>query len=320
MSKKVYIGVGHGGKDPGALGNGFKEKDLALDISRACGDYLAAHGVEVMLSRYTDETESLADKIKECNAYAPTLALDIHINAAGGDGAEVFQSKFSTYDDMLARNVYDEILKIGQNGRGIKVRLTKDGKRDYFGFVRDVRCPSILVEPAFIDSKDVQIIDTPAEREAMGIAIAKGVLKTLGINEKPTTPEKPKLSVDEVAKKVLRGDYGNGAERRKRLEAEGYNYDEVQNRVNEIKGNSSASKPPKPAPIEPNDTVIVNGYGNGASSGKGNRTKENYKNKKMRVVKIVKDAKLPYACSVIMDKSNKAVTGYFAAEQVVKKV
>lgn len=41
-------------------------------------------------------------------------------------------------------------------------------------------------------------------------------------------------SIDEVARRVIRGDYGNQPERQQRLEAEGYNYREVQNRVNQL--------------------------------------------------------------------------------------
>ena len=41
-------------------------------------------------------------------------------------------------------------------------------------------------------------------------------------------------SVDEVAREVIQGKWGNGNERKQRLEAAGYNYTEVQNRVNEI--------------------------------------------------------------------------------------
>lgn len=41
-----------------------------------------------------------------------------------------------------------------------------------------------------------------------------------------------KKSIDEIARLVIRGDYGNYPERKERLEAEGYNYREVQNRVN----------------------------------------------------------------------------------------
>ena len=49
-----------------------------------------------------------------------------------------------------------------------------------------------------------------------------------------TTTETNKKSIDEVARLVIRGDFGNQPERQKRLEAEGYNYREVQNRVNQM--------------------------------------------------------------------------------------
>lgn len=44
----------------------------------------------------------------------------------------------------------------------------------------------------------------------------------------------PKKSIDEVAKDVIAGKYGNYPERKERLEAEGYNYNEVQARVDEM--------------------------------------------------------------------------------------
>lgn len=177
---KVFLGVGHGGADPGAVANGIKESYANLEVAKACADVLEAHGVEVMLSRTSDITEDLTDRIRECNAFNPDLAADIHHNAGGGDGAEVFHARNNSYDDALAKNILDEIEKIGQNSRGLKTKLTSSGA-DYFGFIRQVKCPSVLVECAFLDSKDVKIIDTPEERKVMGTAIAKGFLKTLGI-------------------------------------------------------------------------------------------------------------------------------------------
>ena len=189
MAKKVYLGIGHGGKDPGAVAFGRKEKDMALDIAKACRDELVRHGVEVMLSRESDVSENLASRIKECNAFAPDLAADIHLNAGGGDGAEVYHSKADTSDDILARNILDEMTKIGQNSRGLKVKLLANGN-DYFGFVRQIKCDSVLVECAFLDNKnDVQIVDTLEERRVMGVAIAKGILKTLNINYKEPVKE-----------------------------------------------------------------------------------------------------------------------------------
>ena len=43
-----------------------------------------------------------------------------------------------------------------------------------------------------------------------------------------------KKSTDEIAREVIQGKWGNGADRKTRLEKAGYNYREVQNRVNEM--------------------------------------------------------------------------------------
>ena len=83
---KVFIGVGHGGKDSGATGNGFLEKDLNLSIALACNEVLQQHGVDTLMSRTKDENDDLNEEARECNAYAPDLAVDIHNNAGGGDG------------------------------------------------------------------------------------------------------------------------------------------------------------------------------------------------------------------------------------------
>ena len=186
---KVYIGVGHGGSDPGAVANGFKESNLNLAISLGTKPELERHGVTVKISRTTDTDKELTERIKECNAFNPDLALDIHNNAGGGDGAEVYYYSGGGTSKILAQNVLDEIVKIGQNSRGLKTKLNDSGK-DYFGFIREVNAPSVIVECAFVDNKtDIQIIDTTAEQKKMGVAIAKGILKTLGITYKETDIE-----------------------------------------------------------------------------------------------------------------------------------
>ena len=185
MAKKVFLGVGHGGSDPGAVANGLKEKDVNLTVALACRAELERHGVEVLISRTVDGADPLTERIKECNAFGPDLALDIHHNAGGGDGAEVFYHYKGGTSKVLAQNVLDAIVATGQNSRGLKVKLNAQG-RDYFGFIRQTAAPAVIVEGAFLDNKkDVQFIDTAAEQAAEGVAIAKGVLKTLGIAWRP---------------------------------------------------------------------------------------------------------------------------------------
>lgn len=182
--KKVFLGVGHGGADPGAMAGNIREKDLNLGIALACRAELERHGVQVLMSRTKDENDILSDEIKECNQYKPDLAVDIHNNAGGGDGFEAYYSLLKTVNGVksqeLASKIEAEVKAIGQNSRGIKTKANSSGQ-DWFGFVREPRCPSILVECAFVDSKDVQIVDAPAKQANMGVAVAWGILKTLGI-------------------------------------------------------------------------------------------------------------------------------------------
>ena len=178
---KVFIGVGHGGSDPGAVANNTKEKDLNLSIALACRDMLVRHGVSVKMSRTKDENDALSEEIRECNAYGPDLAVDIHNNAGGGDGAETFYHYGGGTSKTLAENILGEIVKVGQNSRGAKIRKNNYGK-DYYGFIRETSCPAVIVECAFVDNAtDLKILATEDRRKTMGEAIAKGILKTLGV-------------------------------------------------------------------------------------------------------------------------------------------
>ena len=178
---KVFIGVGHGGSDPGAVANSTKEKDLNLSIALACREMLEWYGVSVKMSRTKDEDDPIGKEVKECNAFDPDLAVDIHNNAGGGDGGEVFYHHGGGKGKTLAENILAEIVKVGQNSRGIKTRVNSQGK-DYYAFIRNTSCPAVIVECAFIDNaSDLKILATESQRKVMGEAIAKGILKTLGI-------------------------------------------------------------------------------------------------------------------------------------------
>lgn len=59
-------------------------------------------------------------------------------------------------------------------------------------------------------------------------------------------------SIDELAQEVIAGKWGNGDDRKSKLTAAGYSYDEVQKKVNEILGAS------KPAPSYSTYEVIAN--------------------------------------------------------------
>ena len=214
---KVFLGVGHGGSDPGAVANGVKEKDLNLSIALACKEMLAKHGVTVRMSRAKDENDTLSEEIKECNALSPDLAVDIHNNAGGGDGAEVYHHHGGGKGRVLAENILAEIVKTGQNSRGAKIRKNSQGK-DYYGFIRETSCPAVIVECAFVDNaSDLKILATESDRHKMGVAIAKGILKTLGVE---IQPERGSLYRVQVGAYLVKS---NAEDMQKKIKALGFN-------------------------------------------------------------------------------------------------
>lgn len=184
---RVYIGVGHGGEDPGAVANGLREADVNLVTGLAMQNELIRHGVATAISRNVDMTESIASKVAECNAFNADLAIEIHYNAGGGDGFEVYcqTNRYKNESVAFGRLLEQETKQIGQNSRGLKTKLTAAGA-DWFGFLREINCPAVLAEGAFLDNaKDVQIIDTIEKQRTFGVAYAKAALAHLGIEWKP---------------------------------------------------------------------------------------------------------------------------------------
>lgn len=81
----------------------------------------------------------------------------------------------------------------------------------------------------------------------------------------PTPTPSAKKSVDELAKEVIRGEWGNGDERYNRLTNAGYNYNEVQAKVNELLNSNKPTPAPTPS-VDILDLVrktIRGDFGNG---------------------------------------------------------
>ena len=196
--KKVFLGVGHGGSDPGAVGY-LVEKDVNLTMATACRDFLVAYGVDVKMSRTKDEDDTVSQEVAECNAYGPDLAVDIHNNSGGGDGFEVYHTIGGGTGKVLAQNIEKHVKAMGQNSRGVKTRQGNNG--DYYAFIRETVAPAVICEGVFVDTKaDAAQADTLAEQQAFGVAYAKGILDTLGLSydepeddeqDAPAEPEQP---------------------------------------------------------------------------------------------------------------------------------
>ena len=86
---------------------------------------------------------------------------------------------------------------------------------------------------------------------------------TANLQGTPVKPSpSPSKSIDTIAREVIRGNWGNGADRKARLEKAGYNYGAVQERVNAILGGSHTSAPSKSIDVIARE-VIRGDWGNG---------------------------------------------------------
>jgi N-acetylmuramoyl-L-alanine amidase len=80
---KVVLDAGHGGKDPGAIYYGVKEKDIALDVTLRVGKILESNPeVKVIYTRKTDVFIELIDRPKIANKEDADLFISIHCNGA----------------------------------------------------------------------------------------------------------------------------------------------------------------------------------------------------------------------------------------------
>ena len=183
--KKIVIDSGHGGKDPGAVGNGLKEKDIVLSMSKIMKSYLdknySRHSTS--LTRTTDVFIELSERANIANKADADVFISNHVNAGGGTGYESFiytspSSGSVKLQGMVNTEAIATAKKYGLGAHG------NDKKKGNLAVVRQTKMPSILTEIAFIDSKDVNLLKKEEFITDMAHAYAKGIAKFLGLAKK----------------------------------------------------------------------------------------------------------------------------------------
>ena len=145
--RKVFIDPGHGGKDPGAIGNGMNEKDIVLEISKMVGNILTQKGVTVAYSRKDDTYLELSDRANMANNWNASLFVSIHTNAYGSSDA--YGTECYTYPTAYASN--KQLSKNVALALSNKLGLFNRGHKEAdFAVLRETTMPAILVETAFI--------------------------------------------------------------------------------------------------------------------------------------------------------------------------
>ncbi|WP_029897255.1 N-acetylmuramoyl-L-alanine amidase [Desulfohalovibrio reitneri] len=77
----IMIDPGHGGKDPGAIAHGLKEKDITLKMAKILGRKLKKEGFKVLYTRSTDKFIPLEERTAMANVQKADLFISLHCNA-----------------------------------------------------------------------------------------------------------------------------------------------------------------------------------------------------------------------------------------------
>lgn len=208
--KVIVIDPGHGGKDPGAVRDSYREKDFVLSIGNALKEELSKD-FDVIITRSRDEFVTLSERPKIGNKAGAKLFVSIHINAStnrAANGVEVyfFSKKSSPYAERIAQyeNSFGE--KYGEKtssiaqisgeiaykhnqaesvplAESISSRIAKSlGMKNggshgaNFAVLRGFNGPSILIEAGFVSNAfDVSKLSKAENRQQIAEDIAEEI-------------------------------------------------------------------------------------------------------------------------------------------------
>lgn len=185
MAKKVVIDSGHGGVDGGSSGNGILEKEYTLKIGNYIKKRLDELGIENAMTRTSDELLDQSTRPKKAQSFFgkgnDVIVLSNHLNAGGGDGAEIIYALRNS--DALSKLIAKELESSGQNVRKYyQRRLPSNPSKDYYYLLRDTpNNETLIVEYGFLDSTgdDVNLIKN--NWEDLAEAVVKALANYIGV-------------------------------------------------------------------------------------------------------------------------------------------
>lgn len=169
---KIYVVIdpGHGGSDCGATRNGIYEKNITLDVSKRVEKLLTKKGYEVFMTRETDETVSLQERVEISENLQPDVFVSIHVNSSNSSAPKGIETHY--YKDnslVLAKTVHASLLNnVKASNRGLF--------KSKFYVINHTSAPAILVEIGFIsnDGERAQLV-TESRKQATAKAIVEGI-------------------------------------------------------------------------------------------------------------------------------------------------
>lgn len=159
FGKVIYIDIGHGGSDPGAMYGGVLEKNINLEIGKKLEQKLTNLGAIVYLTRYDDydlsvtytvnnKRSDLSRRSNLINKSNCDLFISIHLNAEESGlwkGAQVFYNSKNDINEEIA-SIFEKHFKKELNS-------TRNKKIDNTLYLlKRIERPGVLLEVGFLSN------------------------------------------------------------------------------------------------------------------------------------------------------------------------
>ncbi|WP_368644795.1 N-acetylmuramoyl-L-alanine amidase [Alkalibacterium putridalgicola] len=164
----IVIDPGHGGHDPGAVASsGFSEKEVTLNTGLLLADRLKKAGVNVILTRSTDEYISLNDRVYYAHQANADAFISLHYDSVEEantvSGTTTYY--YSDNEQPLAEVINQRLAQ--------DIRLDNNGVRHgNYQVLRQNAQPSVLLELGYLNNDyDISVVNTHAYQSAVADAV-----------------------------------------------------------------------------------------------------------------------------------------------------
>lgn len=175
MGAKIYIGVGHGSGDSGAVNGKRRECDDNLRLALKVKEFFDKQPVEVKFSRLSDSGLDINGRCREANNWGADYFISLHRDSAGASASGVsayIYSKANEYTEAKAKVIVNNVASaMGVKNRGVHKGAA--GRFADFGVNRQTNMHSCLLEVGFISgAADNKAFDSKLDEIAKAVVVS----------------------------------------------------------------------------------------------------------------------------------------------------
>lgn len=179
MAVKIFVDAGHGGYDPGAVGNGVIEQYVNLNVATRLAALLEVNGYEVKQYRTTPtenvlsgKSADLTNRAREANEWGADYFISIHTNSSpnpAANGFEAYIYRTGGEAQKLAESIVKSfVARLGSKDNGVRTAN--------FAVLRQSRMPAVLLELGYLTNPTEALnLNSSAWQSAAAEAIYYGI-------------------------------------------------------------------------------------------------------------------------------------------------